>query len=941
MEHPFEVDIRSCLSGALNLSTGETPFPWQEELLDCFIKGKEVTQIDIPTGLGKTSVIAIWLVARALGAQLPRRLVYVVDRRAVVDQATEVAEYLQGYVDKNPKLKQSLNLVNKSLPVSTLRGQHADNKEWLEDPTSPAIIVGTVDMIGSRLLFHGYCTHGSRTGRKMWPYHAGFIGVDSLIVLDEAHLVKPFESLIRDITGDKRKFGAKDEALQSILPPFKLLSLSATGELTSSNEVITLTASDFNHPVVNARYEKAIKRLRKTASETDKIAEKLAEEAWDLVNKRSVRCIVFCDKREDAEKCKKLIEKKARNENLNVMTELFVGGRRVFERQNAAKELETMGFIPKAKKKCERPAFLFATSAAEVGVNIDADCMVCDMVPWERLVQRLGRVNRYGDVHGGSDIVLIDSPDKKLQKVLEKKPDERTDSEKEELERYHAIQNVLGVLPHSDDVFDVGLKALYELKRDAKNNSRLMSDLKAATTPTPIRPALTKAVIDSWSMTSLKEHTGRPDIDPWLRGWMKDDKPQTAVIWRKYLPVRKDEKINKDEVEDFFEAAPLHLSEILETDSYRVKDWLSKRAEELLEKTQKEKQLKFGEERIDSSDIVAIALSSRGDFVKGFSLKDLTLSKKDKKNGKRENIENDLNWAILFVNRHIAGLKDGMLDSKEETLPRTIDDGESWMGSPPFRIIKTDGTFNKNTVWLEIFRFPLKISGEGEPTQWLIVEKYHHEPGDEGDWYSVSHPQLLSEHEKETEKCARFIADRLALPKEYKEALVIAASLHDEGKAIERWQLAFRSPTSGIYGKTMGPINFDILGGYRHELGSLIEAEKNPQLENFASQHPHLRGLILHLIAAHHGFSRPVIGVDGYDAAPPSVLQDRQKEISLRFSELQDLWGPWGLAWWEALLRAADHQASRNNNLVINKDGQMQSEMAITQATTSSIGGGS
>jgi len=42
------------------------------------------------------------------------------------------------------------------LAISTLRGEFADNGEWRIDPARPAVIVGTVDMIGSRLLFSGY-----------------------------------------------------------------------------------------------------------------------------------------------------------------------------------------------------------------------------------------------------------------------------------------------------------------------------------------------------------------------------------------------------------------------------------------------------------------------------------------------------------------------------------------------------------------------------------------------------------------------------------------------------------------------------------------------------------------------------------------------------------------------------------------------------------------
>src|SRR5438309_2234522 len=74
------------------------PFHWQEELFLLMAEGKIPTAIDLPTGSGKTSVIVIWLLALAYQASttpcrvsLPRRIFWVVDRRVVVDQATEEA----------------------------------------------------------------------------------------------------------------------------------------------------------------------------------------------------------------------------------------------------------------------------------------------------------------------------------------------------------------------------------------------------------------------------------------------------------------------------------------------------------------------------------------------------------------------------------------------------------------------------------------------------------------------------------------------------------------------------------------------------------------------------------------------------------------------------------------------------------------------------------
>jgi CRISPR-associated endonuclease/helicase Cas3 len=323
--------------------------------------------------------MAIWLVARALGAPLPRRIVYVVDRRAVVDQATEVAVCLREFVEQTPDVKKQLGISDRTLPVSTLRGQYVDNREWLDNPADPAIIVGTVDMIGSRLLFQGY-----GVSRKMRPYHGGLLGADTLAVLDEAHLVPAFEKLLRDIADGVDRFGARDKALQTIVPAFRLMSLSATGRGGAATAAFRLTQEDFEHPVIAQRL-RAPKRL--VARDLDKdttLADALAKEAWHLTcdGTRPVRCIVFCDKREDAVKAKEEVERRARGEKkagtqaVEIDTELFVGGRRVFERQDAAKRLEDLGFVAGKKIERSQPVFLFATSAAEVGVDLDADCMV-------------------------------------------------------------------------------------------------------------------------------------------------------------------------------------------------------------------------------------------------------------------------------------------------------------------------------------------------------------------------------------------------------------------------------------------------------------------------------------------------------------------------------------------------------------------------------------
>jgi CRISPR-associated endonuclease/helicase Cas3 len=922
--------------------TGHKPMLWQQRLFDEFAAGRIPSALDLPTGLGKTSVMALWLIARAQGAKLPRRLVYIVDRRAVVDQATAEAERLRDNI-----AKAALGI--EKLPISTLRGRFVDNREWRDDPAAAAIIIGTVDMIGSRLLFSGY-----GVSPKMRPYHAGLLGADALVVLDEAHLVPPFEHLLRAIERDAALWPKNDQD-RKLLPRFTLLPLSATQrdveESGSGRPPFRLEEADrLTDPVAGKRLG-ATKRLRFEPLAPKEQDRQLAEAAWKLAKMDGgfSRVAVFCDRRErgdegsgpSAQGVREEIEKLARGDKragraaAKIHLELLVGARRVYEREGVAKRLRELGFIGE-KKPLDMPAFLVATSAGEVGVDIDADHMVCDLVAWERMVQRLGRVNRRGE--GDAELVVFWS------EPTVKNADAPTPPEQRALTAV-AAKTVGERLPQIDGAFDASPGAIRALAERARTDHALKAMLERATTPEPLRPPLNRALVDAWSMTSLEHHTGRPEVGPWLRGWVNDDRPQTTIVWRAHLPVREGipnwprTAVEKREVEDFFEAAPPHDSEKLETESYRLAAWLQERAKALLARKRSaapesgddeadqaavaapdESDSEIAQERpttetLKRDDIVAFALSSAGGYTEHYTLGELA---EERKSDAKKQFEAALAGKLLVVDGRLGGLKDGLLDSVCRDFAETADATDEWSTQVGFRVrpIETldaapDGDWGFEDA------FVLRRDADGAPQKWLRVDHLKQEARRE-DARSIARPQELALHQDWTRREMVRIAKAVGLAgSPVGAALALAAALHDEGKRARRWQRAFKAPRDAArlglsqpLAKTRGPIDQALLDGYRHEFGSLPCVEANGEFGNLAAE---WQDLVLHLVAAHHGFARPVIATRGCEDAP-SQLEERARNVALRFARLQKRWGPWGLAWLEALLRAADAQASRDND---------------------------
>ncbi|MGH7073611.1 MAG: type I-G CRISPR-associated helicase/endonuclease Cas3g [Stellaceae bacterium] len=793
----------------------------------------------------------------------------------------------------------------------------------------------------------------------MRPYHAGLLGADVLVVLDEAHLVPPFEALLRRVADDTNEFGPNGAADRKIVPQVKLLSLSATGrsdkEANGRVEGVTfrLDDEDLSDPLIAKRLaaKKALGFV-KIGDGKEELADELAQQAWRLSGDGGppVRCLVYCDSREVAERTKKIIDglaegnKKQGIPKIEIDAELFVGARRVREREKAKDLLKGHGFLAGSDVPT-RPAFLVATSAGEVGVDLNADHMVCDLVPWERMVQRLGRVNRRGD--GDASIIVVHGDEPKP-----KKPEAPTDSEKRQITAFKALA-VLEALPTDGDGRNTSPGALRELKLRAETDAALRDRIEQATTGEPLHPALTRPLVDAWSMTSLEEHTGRPEIEPWLRGWVEDDEPQNSVVWRKYLPVRTDRddwpssRRDEQEVEAFFEAAPPHTSEMLETERRRVVEWLIARAkaalrekrvkpiaeDEAARETASEAGAESAADPIKPDTVIAFALTPAGKYKKCYGTKDF--AKATDKNA-RDRLASDLGGAVLVVDARLRGFSSGLLNNDSEERPPTADDDPwEWITVPArrhdvgealrepvirFRIreaARIEDIKSAASDWHKPYSFATRMSEDGEPLKWLVVEKWRDASTTE-DEKSVSRKQDLTEHQAWTAEKASRLAARLSLPDDFSRALVLAARLHDEGKKSTTWQRAFSAPRERdkegnwkIFAKTEGPFRSALLDGYRHEFGSLPWAEKDPEFRKLPEE---LQELVLHLIAAHHGFARPVIATRGCEDAPPSALEARARGVALRFARLQRRWGPWGLAWWEALLRAADQQASRDND---------------------------
>jgi CRISPR-associated endonuclease/helicase Cas3 len=934
---------------------GRDPFPWQEALARRVAHdGRWPAVIDVPTGLGKTSVLDLAVFVAALGsAPARRRIFYVVDRRLVVDEAYEHAQRISdalsdpgatGIVEWAAKQLRLAGRAGAVLDVTRMRGGTTWDRTWVERPDQHAIVTGTVDQIGSRLLFRGYGV--SERARSI---DAALVGTDSLIIVDEAHLAGPLLTTVE---------AALAMDTTRIVPPPTLITMSATVSAADA-DVHRITDADRRHPIAGARL-RAPKGIRLVEVRTTRssaphdVPRAIAEIAGRFAGTRVVGVVV-----NTVAMARGVFEQLRPSHEAILLT----GASRQVDRDYLLARYYDR--ISVDRNGTERPLVVVATQTIEVGANIDVDVMITETAPLPSLIQRLGRLNRTARWEGepappaivvhNSAVTAEDPVYGPARLATFAWLSDRTAAETFSL-RFDPF-DLSRAIPGSP-------AALQQL------TSTMTDDERAAMWPEQrLTPVLFESTLDTWARTSPAPVPDQP-VAPFLHG-IADDQPAVTVIWR------------TDPTPSMVLEVPPTAEEGLEVSVAAARRWLRGHTA-----TPDESDVVTPYARLSSDDTDALPDRRTTETVlrvRGRDKRPEAIAPQDVRPGDLIVVPaswggcDEFGWnptsrapaldvADLAMRRGRPILRlgpplrtaiqwiDGWQEAKltefvDRLLSQGLTDVSAGLRKPPvepyeaiFRAMEAEtGVTPPLLALLEAFRrvrvsLMAETGNDDEPVGLAEVDLHLGlvttavttplMDDDTASGSSAAPERLgLEAHERAVARRAREFAGNLHLPQRLIDTVAFAALWHDEGKRDLRFQailwggdrLAAEIADEPLAKSGMDPADrvawrraareSGYPRGMRHEALSARIAAVRPADADID------RELAIHLVASHHGRARALlpptydptpekIDVPGHGVFVSSDTVDWTQPA--RFAALNRLYGRWGLALLEAIVRLAD-----------------------------------
>ena len=958
------------------------PFAWQIKLAKCVCKTGWPDALDLPTASGKTTVIDIAVFHLALEAEKKNRnaamrIALIVDRRLVVDDAFKHAMKLSKAIhskSKKPILDQVATALEKisidGLKVVRLRGGMPQENEWARTPSTPTIIISTIDQIGSRLLFRGYGISNS-----MKPVHAGLLGSNTLYLIDEAHISQPFVDTLGQISKIQNNNGWKSSLrtvfMSATLPPDK--NQNVFPPKGKNDELL----SDMGKRITAHKYAKL-------KSESNDVETQIIKSSCEFIKKKKtmnqdIKAVgIIVNTVYSARKIFSDIKKVIDEGDYTSLNEvhLLTGRMRPLDRDRFIKNKieqirpldpnRTEQSSPDCNNQNDKVMFFVCTQCVEVGVDITFDVLITQIAPLDSLRQRFGRLNRTGlcEISHAQIIASKDDVKKNADDFIYKNSSAET-------------WNYLKTISNKSEI-DFGIK--YFKEPPSENIKKMLSPKSESVTLFP-------SYIHFWSQTNPQP---LPDPDPalFLHG-IKSKSADVQIIWR--ADVTKEMLAeNKSKQANYTELIIPTVLEAISVPIWTVKKWIENKEDEKLvdiegseqsdeeikseynvlrwRGTNKDTQcIKFND--IKPGDIIIVPTECGGCDEYGWDgntktiVKDISI---------QANLIHRRRLAIKFNEKIITDIasnkaweeiKKITIDYADSTHIREfIDEIKNVEGFPEIwkdimnmlveKYANRDFYIQKvkegNTSRITGFSYKKKITKQWcndiltrlfkyEKTTDIDYEDVESEASTEMDHAgSATKDIFLDEHCKGVENFVEEFCSNINLESNVVKDIMLSARLHDMGKIESRWQALVRrkDPDALNIDRPIAKSKVDFSNGmeyekyrkiahlpkkFRHECWSVALAKNHTEVKN-----AHDCELVLYLIGSHHGHGRPLFpSVDDQHQNKSILTGNLDLSINIcdipngldsnwidMFERLYKRYGPWELAHMESILRLADHRQS-------------------------------